>query len=331
MDNERVGTSEAEIEQDLAALRKGRALTDPTLRERLGPALWVTIGMPNSLPQGQVRALLTHRIRTAAQHLPPDLRLATDAMFGLTAEYRLPHLGDRQRLLAERTMCDPRTARRRCDAALRLLAEILALEGDRRTPEVGSAVNGTAAVTDNLYNREMRILVRLDLDRPEVREDRCIVALMSDVHQVLASTTLLTFHPEDDSGGLMRTEIDYGGVLVHDELLPGGRSLAVVRLPHALAHGEEHWYGRTVRAVSSREPAPRALFTPSVRCDRLSIHVRFRAGAAPPGVRWIDGVALGASPLPSSQPTMQVDAADEVRAVFTELQRGHSYGLMWNS
>ena len=45
----------------------------------------------------------------------------------------------------------------------------------------------------------------------------------------------------------------------------------------------------------------------------------------------IDGVALGASPLPSSQPTMQVDAADEVRAVFTELQRGHSYGLMWNS
>ena len=330
MDNERVGASEAEIEQELAALRKGRALADPALRERVGPALWATIGTPSSHPQGQVRELLTQRIRTAAQHLPSDLRQATEAMFGLTPEYRLPQLGDRQRLLAERTVCDPRTARRRCDGALRLLAEMLALDGHRPTVEVGPVVNDTADVTDHLYNRELWVLVRLDLDQPEVREDRCIVALMPDVHQVLASTALLALNSTDDPGGLMRTVVDYGGVLVHDELLPGGMSIAVVRLPHALALGEQHWYGRTVRAVSSRQPAPRVLFTPSVRCDRVSIRVRFRAGAAPSDVRCIDGVPHGTSLPQLSESPVQVNSVDEVQTVFTELKRGHVYGLTWD-
>ena len=40
---------------------------------------------------------------------------------------------------------------------------------------------------------------------------------------------------------------------------------------------------------------------------------------------------LGTSPLQASQPTVQVDSANEVQFVFTELERGHSYGLTWDS
>ena len=330
MDNERMGPSEAEIEQELAKLRKRRALTDPTLRERVDPALWAAIGVPETVPQGQVRALLTHRIRTAAQQLPPDLRHAAEAMFGLTGEYRLAQLGDRQRLFAERTRCDWRTARRRCDEALRLLAETLALDGGRFEAGRPVSVDDSAFATGTWYSRELRVLVRLDLAHPEVREERCIVALDREVREVTASTGLLAFdgHGMDS---LVRTEVDYGASLMHAERLPGGLSLALVRLPRGLARGEEHWYGRTVRATSLRHPAPQVLYTPSVRCDRLSLRIRFRTGAAPPLVQRVIGVEPGRAPPASPEPGLQVDAANEVLAVFEQLALGRTYGLVWDS
>ena len=324
MDNVGVAPSEAEIEEGLVALRKGRALTDATLLERISPALLAAAGVPHGISQGQVRARLTHRLRTAAEQLPPDLRAVAEAMFGLTAAYRQPLLGARQRLLAERSGCDPRTVRRRCDEALRLLAEILALDDRSDGAAPTAPADEAAPVTGAWYNRELRLLVRLDLSPAEVREERCIVAIASGLSEVTASTGVLAFDPTEGAGRV-RNEVDYGGALYHTEDLRGGLSLAQVRLPVALAPGDEYWYGRTVRAVSSTDPAPRALYTPSVRCDRLTLRIRFTGHSAPTVVRRVEK----AHPELSTAPSLQVNAVNEVQAVFDRLVLGRAYGLVW--
>jgi hypothetical protein len=329
MDNVVVALSEAEIEEGLVALRKGRALTDATLRERISPALLATAGVPHGIPQGQVRARLTHRLRTAAEQLPPDLRAAAEAMFGLTAEYWQPLLGARQRLLAERSECDPRTVRRRCDEALQLLAEILAMDDRTNSGTPAAPADEATPVPGAWYNRELRLLVRLDLSPAEVREERCVVAIAAGLSEVTASTGVLAFDPAE-SACRVRNEIDYGGALYHTEDLRGGLSLAQVRLPVALAPGEDYWYGRTVRAVSSRDPAPRALYTPSVRCDRLTLRIRFAGHSVPPVVRRVEEVRPELSGfVAETAPSVHVNAVNEVQAVFEQLVLGRTYGLVW--
>ena len=212
---------------------------------------------------------------------------------------------------------------------MRLLAEILALDDRSHGGAPSTPADEMTPVVGKWYNRELRLLVRLDRSPAEIREERCVVAIAPGLSEVTASTGVLAFDPTE-SGGRVRNEVDYGGALYHTEDLRGGLSFAQVRLPMALAPGEHYWYGRTVRAVSPRMPAPRALYTPSVRCDRLTLRIRFAEHSVPTIVRRVEEARPELSGfVAATAPSLHVNAVNEVQAVFDQLVLGRTYGLVW--
>src|SRR5919107_2737952 len=108
-DGREPGMSEEELQRELVRLRRGRAVTDPQLGERLGPRLrelsGVLPGDHDWVVRQKVRDVLTQMTR----HLPDDLRHAAELALALGHE-PAPQLTKRIDLLAKEIHSGERTA-----------------------------------------------------------------------------------------------------------------------------------------------------------------------------------------------------------------------------
>lgn len=333
-------TDDDALKIELVRLRKGRALKEPQLLDRLGQQLHAIVTKTadrdsKALSHGQARLALADSLQRAANALPVDLREAAEAMFALgdTASMAASSLGARQADLACRWQRDLRTVRRRCDDALALLVEHLA-PGGRPEDTADGATRKEVERRENhfvggtWFTESLEVLLRLDVDFPRAVERRTVVALVDGLEQVTASTSLKIEDPEGSPS--IGSEIDFGGLLIGAERFNGGVTIAHVALPRPLRAGQRHTYGRTLFLSADHSLRPQYFVAPQVRFDRFDLKVRFRRSHLPDYVWLHAGVPY---PVADSRARgadlIEVDGVGEVQRTFTDLNVGSCYGAGW--
>jgi hypothetical protein len=310
-----------EIAVELGALRRGKGMQAPDLGPRLGPLLRELIPGTERLGTHEIRECVESELTRMAQSLPPDLHTALMAAFALDPATRgLRFLDERMVWLARQLERDVRTARRRADEAVRLLAGEIASELLRhRDPAI--------AALDGWYLREFRTLLRLDSPEPEAIEIRRIVTTRPGLERIIVRLEM-PIRP-DGPNQMLEAELLYGGQILSANYL-SRRSLQVqVQLPRPLQPGEEHEY-----ALRLRFPVgialPYIIFRPERRCDLFDLRVRFDPANLPVWIRQVDGETQ--STFEDATPPYDhliPDKAGEIQLRFHYLRENRNYGMQW--
>jgi len=308
------------IAAEIRSLRKGRGLQIGDLDQRLGPHLreLAAAGGGDAAPH---RHALAAELLACGKELAPDLQTAIGASLGLSAETRqMLHFKDRVSWLAGQLGYEYRTALRRIDTAEQLLAEEIARELARRRGRSAAAPLGW-------HLSELRTLVRLDTQTPEVHETRRIVAATDGLREVMA---WLDVPSPDRSKPSLEVEIMYGGRLVRREQPGGGRFQFMVQLPAPLAAGDSHEFGLLLRFPPGREMVPYYIISPECQCDHFELRVRFHPAHPPAWIRQVDGetVRMFDAAEPGGD-LSHLDGAGEAHFSFAAPTMYLCYGAQW--
>jgi len=103
----------AELVEEMKALRRGRAILEGRIEDRIGRALRVACGIPDSAGSTEIRRVLSARLTQLADQLPDDLRKAVMAAFALLPDTRQRFYQERVRWVANQLERDERTAHER--------------------------------------------------------------------------------------------------------------------------------------------------------------------------------------------------------------------------
>ena len=310
-----MSVSAEQLVEELKMARRGRGLFHADVR-RIGTGLREVCGVgPTDLP-AEVRAKAVSRLRDVAGTLPADLAEAAMVALGIHPEVRnLPQLQLRVDWLAARLQRDTRTARRRIDEACALLA-------------ANAVVRPTAATGRgrDWYVASYHAVLVLDAGAPTALERRTVVAEADGLDRLVLGLTV----PRVSAGEHdVELQMLYGGVLAGKDRATASRFRAVVDLPAPLRSGERHEYGMLVRIPPRQRMRPHYVYTPSGRCDRFDLRVRFDRRHPPEGVwRVVDAYPRDLDEEPTGQ-LLPVDRAGEVHVAFDEILPGHGYGVRW--
>ncbi|WP_410666050.1 hypothetical protein [Amycolatopsis sp. lyj-84] len=290
-----------ELVRELKSLRKGRGVYAGRIGERIGPTLRVLCGVKEEDGPVTIREKLVARLTGLAEQLPEDMRLATVAAFGLTADVRMPLYRERVGWAAPRLDRDARTVRRRVDEAIDQLAELVVTI----PPQPDGA----------WHTAELHVVVTLDRPQPEVLEQYRIVADHDGLHELDFTS------PAFELRGPLEVDVLYGGTR---RTSGTARSRVSLTPPEPLAKGEAHAF-----AVRYRFPQPQVLRSYVVReleqsCDLLDLRVRFARDRIPHQV-WTLRDVTG----PHGGQEQPVDRAGEIHQRFKRLLPGRSYGARW--
>lgn len=285
----------SELIEDLKTLRKGRGIFTVDIQRRVGPALRQATGVDAADGPAETRTKVARRLQELADALPTDLRAFALSAFAIALDSRQPLYKERVNVTAARIGRDPRTVRRRMDDALVQLAQLATARPDRPAAPPGE----TDWVIDDLA-----VSLVLDRPRPELVEQARVVAQRDG----LTELTVLAGRLVSYVGAPLR-DIGYGGLLDGDQL----------RLSHPVEQGDVHEYSVRDRFPSLDSLRPRLVCTPTGRCDRFVLHIRFDH-TDPPAHVWRIGDDAG---------QVVVDRLGEVRLEFTDLDTGRDYGAQW--
>ena len=292
----------AELVRELKSLRKGRGVHAGRIGDRIGPTLRVLCGVTEDDGPVTIREKLVARLTGLAEQLPEDMRLATVAAFGLTADVRMPLYRDRVVWAAPRIDRDVRTVRRRVDEAIDQLAELVAtipLRPDRAW-----------------HIAELHVVVTLDRPQHEVLEQYRIVADYDGLYELDFTPPAFELQATPD------VDVLYGGTLCVGNTARGCLSLTP---PEPLAKGDAHAF-----AVRYRFRRPQVLRSYVVceleqPCELFDLRVRFTRHRLPRQV-WTVREVTG----PHGGHQQPVDRAGEIHQRFQRLLPGRSYGARWD-
>ncbi|WET78114.1 hypothetical protein P3102_29215 [Amycolatopsis sp. QT-25] len=292
-----------ELVRELKSLRKGRGVHAGRIGERIGPTLRVLCGVAEDDGPVTIREKLVARLTGLAEQLPEDMRLATVAAFGLTADVRMPLYQDRVGWAAPRIDRDARTVRRRVDEAIDQLAELV--------------VTIPPLPGGSWHTAELHVVVTLDRPQHEVLEQYRVVADHDGLHELDFTS------PAFELRGPIEVDVLYGGTLRAGGATRGRLSLIP---PEPLAKGETHAF-----AMRYRIPRPQRLRSYVVRelerpCDLFDLRVRFARYRIPRQV-WTLRDVTG----PHGGHRQPVDRAGEIHQRFRRLLPGRSYGAHWDA
>ena len=313
-----------EIAGELAVLRRGRGLFAPDVRRRVGPRLYAVAGGGGVEPAADtdvaLRDALLSALSDVARAMPGDLRFAA-----LTALAARPDLGEemltnRLDRVARFIDRDRRTARRRVDDALVMLAENLAARLKTEQPANPDAPPGW--FVDSLDST-------LTFDpTPHLLEHREIVATVDGLRQIVVNLSMSS--ATDHSVDRLRLIPEEGCVLARPEHASGHYWRYVLALPKPLRAGQSHRYAVSFVATSREAMMPFYTMAPMRRCRSFSAEVRF-TGASDVEELWrVDGVPYSA--ILGGRPTtarLRLDEGNSVRVAFSGLQQGLAYGVQW--
>lgn len=310
-----VGSEELLV--DLLRLRRGRGLREPRLAEHLGPHWRSLCGVLLSESDGPARAKAEALLAGFAADLAPDLRKAAELALAC-GNGAASRLSGRTEELAAALHCSERTARRRMDEALALVAEAAAREAD----PVPSGPSWRV--------RRFSSLLRLDTPTPELYETRTISA--EQPVDVLEITLDVPERPDDTgAGGPLIVEAIHGVRVRSVEASPDNCHYRVtLALARSLQPGERLDFTLHYTLPEGGRIRDHCVLVPLHPCDSARVRVRF--GVPPEGVwrveavapRQLDPVTVTPGPGP-----LTLDLAGEVQAVFHSLRQGYAYGIAW--
>jgi hypothetical protein len=309
-----------ELVCELKTLRKGRGVFVGQIADRVGAALRDVCHVTDDDGPTVIRRKVATTLQVLASDLPADLRVAVMVAFGIFPDARLPLYQDRVSWAAVRLNRDPRTVRRRIDDGIARLAELASLTSVEVPAQRLAAA--PPSLRSGWHTAEIRTIVTLDRSRPQVLEQRRVVADRDGVSEIDLAIT----HPARDE------EIDvlvlYGGTLNAAGPGPGDRRTPTFSLPRKLTPGETHDY-----ALSYRLPAagPHFVCVPRRPCEIFDLRVRFDRAHLPARIRRItDGFQRDLDDPAFYGPAVPVDPAGEIRMIFRDLTPGLVYGVRWD-
>jgi hypothetical protein len=313
------------ILRELTQLRRGHGLHSVDVLTRVGPNLRQLIGITEQLPAGEARQVLTDRLAAMVAGLPPDLALAVQAAFGLPPASQARFLRERMQWLAVQIHRDPRTASRRVDSGLALLAErIVSGTGGEVAP------SGSEFAPDGWYVELLRANYMLVTDPVQLLENRRIVSTRPGLERITVSWSV-PFVASPTPRPDLEPEIHFGGRLVKNEQLStpiywSGDLL----LPRPLDVGQSHEYQVQVRTLPRHEMLPYYVLSPVRRVDEFDVRVKFDPARSPQRVWALNGLPYRIidERRPTGEP-LEPDAVGEVVRRFSNLRPGLSYGVQW--
>lgn len=260
---------------ELNDLRRGRGLNAANLGSRVGPRLRRACAIEDTDGPALLRRKIVLRLAALCERLPDDLAIAASVALALHDEADGEFLDRRINWLAEHFDRDPRTARRRVDTAFRLLGERLDDEGAPHEPV-------DIDPQDGCYVESLRAVLRMDLDPPQLVEERRIVATVDDLKEI----TVVMRAPKGVLVGddVIEATMVHGGEIIEAQPMGGGNTRFVIRLPEALRLGQRYEYGIQFTSYPHSWTHPYDLLTPLHRCEHFAVHVRF--GDARPDLVW---------------------------------------------
>jgi hypothetical protein len=311
-----------DLAAELKKLQRGEGLGAANLGAQVGPLLSTVCGAASADDVHTLRTRLTELITRHVDVLGKDQRRAVLASLGLHPDAPFRFLKDRQKWVLDGIeRYSERTVDRWTQLGMRRLAEemVAEYEKERRRPANPFAPR-------SFYTAELTATVKLDLDRPEWRERRTIVALEAmDRVPVGASVPAAA----DGTFADVDLEVSTGETVVDWRRSRPSWYEGQLVLDRPLAPGDRYDYELRRRVAGTDVVQPYYLVTAHVRFDRLVVHVDLgdveRAWAVD-GVPWPtveDGSVR-------STPPLTADASGRVSAEFTHLHLGPAYGVIWS-
>jgi hypothetical protein len=304
-------------------VRKGRGLAGAVESGTVGPAL-TQLGSFNEDDDAATKlSKLTKILSSLLVDLDESEAEAISAALALGAEYGdLPMLSQRIERLAAKLAADARTARRRIDDALAVLA--MAAVNSTKPISVGeSAKRGWHA-------RSVRTIVLLGSNGIEVLELRTVVSETLDLRRIyLGFSTPAPDGTHNPPQSRLQIDALYGGDIVERRLETSARTGFALEFPRPLKLGQVYDYGVRFRLPPDADVKPYYVLVPWVMCEEFDLRVKFET--IPEKVEVLSGV-LQADTQDSvlAAPAIEIDTLGEVRAKFRQLQPGMAYGVRWH-
>jgi hypothetical protein len=312
-----------QMAKELQQLRRGHGVHAPDVMQRVGPLLGRVCGLDPAEPSGANRERLVQRIGATVPELPADLRLAVQAALGLPPASQSRFLRERMAWLGAQLDRDPRTAMRRVESGLMLLAERLLSHPER------VLARDNVYAPDGWYVDLLRATFMMHVDPVQLLETRRITATRDGLEHLTVSWSVPAGDPAH--AGQVAVEMHYGGELVRDDASSTAAYWScAIRLPRALAAGERHEYQVRVTSLPRALLRPYYVLTPYRRFDEFELRAKFDPDRPPELVWGLDGVPFQL--VDESQPVGELldpDPVGEVVSRFNNLRQGLSYGLRW--
>lgn len=322
----------ADLRTDLVAelklARKGRGVSDPQFAERYGPCLLAVLDLPHGTSTPEVRRATTALLVRLAEQLSHDLGVALLTGFGVHPEAHQRFYEERVEWLANMIQRDKRTAKRLIDKAVEEAAD-QAIDNARHRDE------RPAPVERNAWHCEgLQTVVLLGGPALEIIESRRVRSHEDGLDMIDLAVTL-TGTPHDPCRAMagssdLVVEVLYGGALEHRTSESTRRIGLYLRLPSALAAGEQAEFMLRYRVPQGLALSPHYVAVPKYRCDHFDLHIRFGDRRPTKAYRLCstfqadieDPVGIGEPVAP--------DAAGEIHLTFDDLKPGFAYGATWD-
>lgn len=308
---------------EFAQLRRGGGLEASRLHTRIGPRIRRLCGIRSDAADREIR----RRIRTVVQEIctefPEHDRLALGYALAMEPGTALPQLTERIGLLAQRTHCADRTARRRVNQAFERLA-------DEAAARAAQIIEAGEDPDKGWYVRRFEALLRLDAPSPELIERRVIVARRDGLRRIAARFSLPRPADGEVADPSVLADVQQGATIETTERLGEAHFRYVLKLPVQLAQGEEHAYTMVFRVPPDQPLRPHYAYVPLIACDSFHLRVRFDPHNPPRAVWQLHRLAprmLADRPVPGAG--LELDEAGEVALEFDRPETGFGYGLAW--
>ncbi|MFJ6677390.1 hypothetical protein ACIQMJ_40355 [Actinosynnema sp. NPDC091369] len=314
--------SVGQLVEDLKKLRQGLGLDTPGLSKNITERLRLVLELDGD--DAAVRDQLKQKIAELAEPLREEHRQAVLIAYGLTGDRKARTLKQRVALLAKLIDRSERSATRRIDEALSLVAQH-ALSRKR-----ASASDGSTPLSP-WRTISLRTTVVLDKDLPEVYEVRRIAASTDGLAEVeLELTVDAPPHWTEADPSNPTVDVLHGGTLHTRSRHSRTRIGYVLALPRTLARDEEHEFFLRFRFTAPGAMEPFYMCTPKFLCSLFDLHIRFGRERVPDKIWKVHGSLIN-EVLDHSAPRQQVEAdtAGEVHLTFTGLVPNLSSGAVW--
>ncbi len=303
---------------EIKAVRRGAGLHHRTVADRVGPELRRVCGIAEGDTLSVVRTKLIDRLGRASAELPDELSVSVRAALGIhPATEKMLQLQDRVDWIARELRRDVRTARRRVDEGCDRLAEVLA---------AGAPARSGRGRGPGWYVADFHAVALLDRADPVTIERREIVSAVDGLEEITLGFSLRDTGSPTELG----LRVLYGGQLDLPQAASGSRMRVVLRLPRPLRPAERHEYSVMVTLPPTLAMQQHYAYTPSTRCDRFHLRVRFDPQRAPERIwRVADAFHRDLDERVTSGEPLHPDACGDLQTAFEDLLPGHGYGIQW--
>lgn len=283
--------------------------------ERIGPGLRVACGVTPDDSPALVRRKVGERLTELCGRLPTDLRISVLAALALHPEADHQFMQDRMGWAAQQINRDhPRAAVRRMKIGFGIIAEQL------------DDLVDDPSINQGWHTGSLRALLRMDVDPPQLLEERTIVATADGLEEIEARLSA----PGRSTDNPITATVLYGGEITDSERVAPSHRKFALRLPAPLRAGWQHEYGVRFTAHPRAVMPPYYVLTPLQPCAKFSVRVRF--GTDVPARIWrVDGIPPRAfDDYAPEDGLVTADRFGEVALEFSRLHQGLSYGVRWS-